>query len=106
MKKHKPGAKEHKLPRHIAAALDDSYEPIRAWDPPKFDALVQDNIQFMLEELSEHMKDGCPADFILSGAYEEGLKLLTRKTWKEHSKTLFEAAAMQVALQEVYKQRN
>ncbi len=106
MKKHKPGSNESKLPRHIAEALDDSYEPIRAWDPPKFDALVQDNIQFMLEELPEHMKDGCPADFILSGAYEEGLNRLVGKEWKEYSKALFETAAMQVAIQEVYKQRN
>ena len=106
MKKHKPGSKEPKLPRHIGEALADSYETIRAWDPPKFDALVQENIQFTLEELPEHMKDGCPADFILSGAYEAGLKRLTAKQWKEHSKALFEAAAMQVALQEVYKQRN
>ena len=106
MKKHKPGSKGPKLPRHIAEALADSYEPIRAWDPPEFDALVQDNIQFMLGELPEHMKDGCPADFILSGAYEEGLKRLTGKTWKEYSKALFEEAAMQVAIQEVYKLRN
>jgi hypothetical protein len=106
MKKHKPKPKKHKLPRHIAEALADSYEPIRAWNPPKFDALVQDNMQFMLEELPEHTKNGCPVDFILSGAYEEGLNRLTRKTWKEHSQTLFEAAAMQVALQEVYRQRN
>ena len=106
MKPHKPGSREYKLPRHIGEALDDSYEPIRAWDPPKFDALVQDNIQFMLEELPEHMKDGCPADFILSGAYEEGLNRLMGKEWKEYSKALFETAAMQVAIQEVYKQRN
>jgi hypothetical protein len=106
MKKHKAGAKKPKLPRHINEALEDSYEPIRAWDPPKFDALVQDNIQFMHEELPEHTKDGCPTDFILSSAYEEGLKHLSRRTWKEHSKALFEAAAMQVAIQEVYKQRN
>ena len=106
MKKHKPGSKEFKLPRHIGEALEDSYEPIRAWDPPKFDALVQENIQFTIEELPEHMKNGCPADFILSGAYEEGLERLTRKQWKEHSKDLFETAAMQVALQEVYKLRN
>jgi hypothetical protein len=106
MKKHKPGSKEYKLPRHIREAVEDSYEPIRVWDPPKFDALVLENIQFMLESIPEHMKNGCPADFILSGAYEEGLNRLTRKTWKEHSKALFEAAAMQVAIQEVYKQRN
>jgi hypothetical protein len=106
MKKHKSGAKEYKFPRHIDEALADSYEPIRAWDPPKFDALVQENIQFMLEEMPGHMKNGCPADFILSRAYEEGLERLTRKKWKEHSKALFEAAAMQVAIQEVYKQRN
>ena len=106
MKKHKPGSEGHKLPRHIAEALDDSYETIRSWDPPKFDALVQENIQFMLEEMPEHMKDGCPADFMLSGLYERGLKRLTRKQWKEYSKALFEAAAMQVAIQEVYKQRN
>jgi hypothetical protein len=106
MKKHKPGSKEFKLPRHIAEALDDSYEPIRAWDPPKFDALVQDNIEFTLAELPEHMKDGCPADFILSGAYEQGLEFMMKRSWKVHSKALFEAAAMQVALQEVFKQRN
>ena len=106
MKKHKPGSEEHKLPRHIDEALEDSYEPIRSWDPQKFDALVQENIEFMLEEIPEHTKDGCPVDFILSGAYEQGLERLTRKTWKEYSKTLFEAAAMQVAIQEVYKQRN
>ena len=106
MKKHKPGSGEHKLPRHIAEALDDSYEPIRAWDPAKFDALVQDNIQFMLEDMPEHTKNGCPVDFLLSGAYEQGLNRLTQKTWKEHSKALFGEAAMQVAVQEVYKQRN
>ena len=106
MKKHKPTPKEHKLPRHIAEALDDSYEPMRAWDPAKFDALVQENIQFMLEEMPEHTKNGCPVDFLLSGAYEEGLNHLTKKTWKEYSKDLFETAAMQVAIQEVYKQRN
>ena len=106
MKKHRPKPAEHKLPRHIAEAAADSYEPIRAWDPPKFDALVQENIQFMLEELPEHTKNACPVDFILSGAYEEGLNRLMRRTWKEHSKTLFEGAAMQVALQAVYKQRN
>ena len=106
MKKHKPGSKEHKLPRHITEASADSYEPIRAWDPPKFDALVQENIQFMLEDMPEHMTNGCPADFLLSGVYEEGLKHLTQKTWKEYSKTLFEAAAMQVAIQEIYKRRH
>jgi hypothetical protein len=106
MKKHKPTPKEHKLPRHIVEALDDSYEPIRAWDPAKFDALVQENIQFMLEEMPEHTKNGCPVDFLLSGAYEEGLNHLTKKTWKEYSKDLFETAAMQVAIQEIYKQRN
>jgi hypothetical protein len=106
MKKKKTGSKEYKLPRHIGEALNDSYEPIRAWDPPKFDALVQDNIQFTLEEIPQHMKNGCPADFILSGAYESGLEQLTGREWKEYSKDLFEAAAMQVALQEVYKQLN
>jgi hypothetical protein len=106
MKKHKPKPEEHKLPRHIAEAVADSYEPIRAWDPPKFDALVQENIQFMLEEMPEHTKDGCPVDFILSGAYEEGLNHLMQRKWKPGSKTLFEAAAMQVAIQEIYKQRN
>jgi hypothetical protein len=106
MKQNKPGSKEHKLPRHIEEALDDSYEPIRAWDPPKFDALVQENIEFMLEEIPEHTKDGCPVDFILSGAYEAELNRLMKKKWKEHSKTLFEGAAMLVAMQEVYKQRN
>ena len=106
MKQHKPKPEEPRLPRHISEALADSYEPIRAWDSPKFDALVQENIQFMLEEMPEHMKDGCPADFMLSGLYEEGLNRLMRKEWKRPSKALFEAAAMQVAIQEVYKQRN
>ena len=110
MKNQKPGAKEFKLPRHIGEALADSYEPIRVWDPAKFDALVQDNIEFTLEELPEHMQNGCPngcpADFILSGAYEQGLNHLTKHSWKVYSKALFEAAAMQVALQEVFKQRH
>ena len=60
----------------------------------------------MLEEMPEHTKNGCPVDFLLSGAYEEGLNHLTKKTWKEYSKDLFETAAMQVAIQEIYKQRN
>jgi hypothetical protein len=106
MKKNTPGSKEYKLPRHIDEALADSYEPIRAWDPPKFDALVQENIEFVLGEIPEHTKDGCPVDFILSGAYEAELNRLMQKKWKPQSKTLFEGAAMLVAMQEVYKQRN